>query len=111
TLEAIAQAAAEALGGSSAAVLVPSSGRLEAIGTYELPDDLAEILEQRAAEHHGPLFHAAAEGRILVSPSISEDERLLPDLRAAAASNRYLSLISVPVEAPRDAGRGLVLIF
>src|SRR5205823_4883491 len=84
TLEAIAQAAAEALGGSSAAVLVPSSGRLEAVGTYELPADLGRIFEHRAPEHHGPLFRAAAEGRILVSSSISDDERLLPDLRAAA---------------------------
>jgi PAS domain S-box-containing protein len=111
TLEAIAQAAAEALGGSSAAVLVPSSGRLEAAGTYELPPDLRRIFEHRAAEQHGPLFHAATEGRILVSSSISDDDRLLPDLRAAAAASRYLSLISVPVDAPRDAGRGLVLIF
>ncbi|MFL5959739.1 MAG: GAF domain-containing protein [Gaiellaceae bacterium] len=111
TLEAIAQAAAEALGGSSAAVLVPSSGRLEAVGAYELPADLGGIFEQRAVERQGPLFRAAAEGRILVSSSISEDERLLPDLRAAAAAKGYHSLISVPVEAPRDAGRGLVLIF
>ncbi|MGZ4332816.1 MAG: GAF domain-containing protein [Gaiellaceae bacterium] len=111
TLEAIAQAAAEALGGSSAAVLVPSSGRLEAVGTYELPPDLGNVFEDRVAEHHGPLFHAASEGRILVSSEISDDERLLPDLRAAAAANAYVSLISVPVDAPRDAGRGLVLIF
>jgi PAS domain S-box-containing protein len=111
TLEAIAQAAAEALGGSSAAVLVPSSGRLEAVGAYELPADLGHIFEDRVAEHHGPLFHAASEGRILVSSEISDDERLLPDLRAAAAANGYVSLISVPVDAPRDAGRGLVLIF
>jgi PAS domain S-box-containing protein len=110
TLEAIAQAAAEALGGSSAAVLVPSSGRLEAVGTYELPEELAQIFEQRAAEHQG-LFRAAAEGRILVSSSIADDERLLPDLRAAAAARHYPSLISVPVESPREAGRGLVLIF
>ena len=111
TLEAIAQAAAEALGGSSAAVLVPSSGRLEAVGTYELPADLASIFEENAAEQHGSLFRAAADGRVLVSSSISEDERLLPELRAAAAASGYLSLISVPVEAPRAAGRGLVLIF
>ncbi len=111
TLEAVVQAAAEALGGNSAAVLVPSSGRLEAAGTYELPADLALIFEQRAAERQGPFFRAAAEGRILVSSSISEDERLLPDLRAAAAANRYHSLISVPVDAPRDADRGLVLVF
>src|SRR3954463_14336198 len=44
TLEAIAQAAAEALGGSAAAVLVRSSGRLEAAGAYELPADLGKIL-------------------------------------------------------------------
>src|SRR5205085_12459930 len=111
TLEAIAQAAAEAVGGSSAAVLVPSSGRLEAVGAYELPADLREIFEARAAEHHGSLFRAATEGRILVSSSISDDERLLPDLRKVATANGYLSLISVPVDPPRDAGRGLVLIF
>ena len=111
TLEAIAQAAAEALGGSSAAVLVPSSGRLEAVGTYELPADLRRLFDERAVERQGPLFRAAAEGRILVSSSISDDERLLPELRTAAGANRYQSLISVPVDAPRDAGRGLVLIF
>ncbi|HZC75784.1 MAG TPA: GAF domain-containing protein [Gaiellaceae bacterium] len=111
TLEAIAQAAAEALGGSSAAVLVPSSGRLEAVGAYELPVDLGRIFDERAAERQGPLFRAAAEGRILVSSVISDDERLLPDLRKAAGANGYRALISVPVDAPRDAGRGLVLIF
>jgi PAS domain S-box-containing protein len=111
TLEAVAQAAAEAVGGSSAAVLVPSSGRLEAVGTFELPADLREILGERAWGRESPLFRAATEGRIIVSSFIATDERLLPDLRAAAATNRYLSLISVPVDAPRDAGRGLVLIF
>jgi PAS domain S-box-containing protein len=111
TLEAIAQAAAEALGGSAAAVLVPSSGRLEAVGTHELPAGLAAMLAERAAQRDGPLFRAADEGRILVSSSIGEDERLLPELRDAGVENRYHSLISVPVEAPRDADKGLVLIF
>jgi PAS domain S-box-containing protein len=111
TLEAVAQAAAEALGGSSAAVLVPSSGRLEAVGAYDLPADLREILAERTWGHQSPLFRAAVEGRILVSSSIADDERLLPDLRGAAAAYPYHSLISVPVEAPRDSGRGLVLIF
>ena len=111
TLEAIAQAAAETLGGSTAAVLVPSSGRLEAVGAYELPADLRRLLAERAWGHESPLFRAAVEGRILASSSIADDERLLPDLRDAAAANRYYSLISVPVDAPRDAGRGLVLVF
>src|SRR5436190_7688442 len=111
TLEAIAQAAAEALGGSSSAVVVPSGGRLEAVGTYELPSGLGRLFDQRTTEQQSPLFRAAPEARILVSSSISDDERLLPDLRAAAAANRYQSLISVPVDAPREAGRGLALIF
>jgi PAS domain S-box-containing protein len=111
TLEAIAQAAAEALGGTTAAVLVPSSGRLQAVGSYELPPELGRILDERAWERRSPLFRAATEGRIVVSSSIADDERLLPDLRDAAEANGYLSLISVPVDAPRDAGRGLVLIF
>ncbi len=111
TLEAVAQAAAEALGGSSSAVLVPSSGRLEAVGAYELPANLREILADRAWGRQSPLFRAAVEDRIIASSSIADDERLLPDLRDAAATNRYHSLISVPVDAPRDAGRGLVLIF
>jgi PAS domain S-box-containing protein len=111
TLGAIAQAAAEALGGSSAAVLVPSSGRLEAVGTYELPADLRRTLDERAWERQSPLFRAAAEGRIAVSSSIADDERVLPDLQAAAAARGYHSLISVPVDAPRESSRGLVLIF
>jgi PAS domain S-box-containing protein len=111
TLEAVAQAAAETLGGSSAAVLVPSSGRLEAVGAYDLPEDLRRILAERAWGQQSPLFRAAVDGRIIVSSSIAGDERLLPDLRDASAANSYHALISVPVDAPRDAGRGLVLVF
>jgi PAS domain S-box-containing protein len=111
TLEAVAGAAAEALGGTSAAVLVPSSGRLEAVGGHALPAALRRLFEQCAAEGSVPLLAAAAEERILVSPTISDDERLLPDLRAAAVANGYRSLMSIPVEAPRDTGPGLVLVF
>jgi len=111
TLEAIAQAAAEALGGTSAAVLVPSSVRLEPVGRYELPASLGRVLEERAATREGPLFRAALEGRIIASPAIEDDDRLLPDLRGAATASGFRSLLSVPVDAPREAGRGLVLIF
>jgi two-component system phosphate regulon sensor histidine kinase PhoR len=111
TLEAIAQAAAEALGGASAAVLVPFGGRLETLGTYELPDQLELLLGTRAAEGNGPLVRAAAEGRIVASPSLESDERLPEDLRAGAVQRGYRSFLSVPVEAPRGEGRGLVLIF
>ncbi|HZD87146.1 MAG TPA: GAF domain-containing protein, partial [Gaiellaceae bacterium] len=111
TLEAVAQAAAEALGGASAAVLVPSGGRLKALGTYELPEDLAELLDARAAEGDAPLVRAATEGRIVASPLLDDDERLPEDLRRLAVDRGYRSFLSVPVDAPREAGHGLVLIF
>jgi len=111
TLEAVAQAAAEALGGASAAVIVPSYGRLEPVGAYELPEALASLLETHAAAREGQLFRAAAEGRIVASRSIADDDRLLADLRETAVASGYRSLLAVPVEAPRGAGHGLVLIF
>ena len=111
TLEAVAQAAAEALGGTSAAVIVPSYGRLEPLGAYELPEALAASLEAHAAAREGQLFRAAAEGRIVASRSIADDERLLADLRETAVASGYRSLLAVPVEAPRGAGSGFVLIF
>jgi PAS domain S-box-containing protein len=110
TLEAIAQAAAEALGGTSAAVIVPSYGRLEP-AAYELPEALAATLEASAAARESQLVRAAAEGRILASRSIADDDRLLGDLREAALASGYRSLLAIPAEAPRDAGRGLVLVF
>ncbi len=111
TLEAVAQAAAEALGGASAAVIVPSYGRLEPVGAYELPEALAAALDTHAAAREGQLFAAAAEGRIFASRSIGDDERLLADLREAAVANGYRSLLAVPVVAPREAGGGLVFVF
>jgi PAS domain S-box-containing protein len=111
TLEAVAQAAAESLGGASAAVIVPSYGRLEPVGAYELPEALAAALATHSAAREGQLFRAAAEGRIVAARSIADDDRFAADLRETAVANGYRSLIAVPVDAPRDAGRGFVLIF
>jgi len=111
TLEAVAQAAAEALGGASAAVIAPTYGRLEPVGAYELPEALGSALETYAAAREGQLFRVATEGRIIASRSIADDDRLLADLRETAVASGFRSLLAVPAEAPRDAGRGLVLIF
>src|SRR5581483_2647761 len=83
TLEAVAQAAAEALGGSSAAVLVPQAGRLA---------------------------RAAAQSRVLAAPALVEDERLPERWREAAEADGYSALLAVPVEVPRQAGGGLVAV-
>mgnify|MGYP001147433301 CR=1 FL=1 len=47
THDAVAQAAAEALGGAVAAVLMPRGGRLVLAGSYELPDAVRAFLKKR----------------------------------------------------------------
>jgi PAS domain S-box-containing protein len=111
TLEAVAQAAAEALGGGSAAVLVRSAGRLQAAGTHELPEPLRELLARGVDETAGTVARAALQGRVIASPSLVEDERLPEEWREAAAASGFRSLLSVPVEAPRSGHGNLVLIF
>jgi PAS domain S-box-containing protein len=111
TLEAVAQAAAEALGGASAAVLIRSTGRLQAVGTHELPPALRELLAGGVDESHGPVARSALQGHVLASPSLTEDERLPEEWRRAAAEAGYRALLSVPVVAPRGSGGNLVLIF
>src|SRR5207248_3773164 len=44
TLDAVAQAAADALGAASAAVLMPQAGRLVLAGSHDLPEALGELL-------------------------------------------------------------------
>ncbi|MBV8259117.1 MAG: GAF domain-containing protein, partial [Actinobacteria bacterium] len=111
TLEAVAQAAAEALGGASAAVLVRSGGRLQAVGTHELPESLRELLARGVDEGGGAVARAALQGRVLASPSLTEDDRLPEEWRRCAAEAGYRSLLSVPVDSPRESGGNLVLIF
>jgi len=111
TLAAIAQAATEALGGAAAAVLVPASGRLEPVGSYELPNDFVELLFTTPRDEEGALFRAADQGRVVAGPSLPDDERLPAAWRSAAAGHGYRAFLSVPVEAPREVGRGLVLVF
>ncbi|HVS84667.1 MAG TPA: GAF domain-containing protein [Gaiellaceae bacterium] len=111
TLTAIAQAATEALGGTAAAVLVPTGGHLEPLGSYELPADFVELLFATSRDEEGALFRAAERGRIVAGPSLSEDERLPETWRAAGARHGYSAFLSVPVEAPRAVGSGLVLVF
>jgi PAS domain S-box-containing protein len=110
-LEAVAQAAAEALGGASAAVLVRSAGRFQAAGGFELPSELRELLEASANGSAGPVARAAQQGRVLASPSLAEDERLPGEWRAAAAAAGYRALLSVPVAASRGGDGDLVLVF
>jgi PAS domain S-box-containing protein len=97
TYDAAAHAAAEALGGDFAAVLVPGGTGLRVVGGHALPAAVRELEVPQA------LLDAAADGQVLALPSVAADERLGPDWQ----SGPFASLLVIPI--PADAG--LVLVF
>jgi PAS domain S-box-containing protein len=111
TLEAVAQAATEALGGASAAVLMPHGRRLTLAGSHELLPRFEAFLHDRTEAGDGPLARAAAQMRVIAAPMLSDDERLPDEWRAAAAEDGYHALLAVPVELPRHEAGGLVAVF
>jgi PAS domain S-box-containing protein len=111
TLEAVAQAAADALGAAAAAVLMPTPRRLALSGAYQLSEPLVEVLAAGLERGDGPLARAAADGRVIAAPSIAEDERLPEAWQAGATSGGYRALLAVPVRAPRHESGGFVAVF
>ena len=111
TLEAVAQAAAEALGAASAAVLMLHGARLSLAGNYELPTGLIAVLDDGIEESDGPLARAAVQGRVIAAPALAQDERLPQGWHEAAAADGYRALLAVPVETPREEAGGLVVVF
>ncbi|NUR77429.1 MAG: GAF domain-containing protein, partial [Thermoleophilia bacterium] len=97
THDAAAQAAAEALGGDFAAVLVQSPGGLVVAGSHALPDDV------RALELPRALVETASDGHLLAASRIADDDRF--DARWQQAP--FASVLAIPV--PGDGG--LVLVF
>ncbi|HEX2292942.1 MAG TPA: GAF domain-containing protein, partial [Gaiellaceae bacterium] len=110
TLDAVAQAAGEALGGTYAAVLMPDDGRLRLGGSHELPAPVAQFLREGIGADES-LADAAERKRVLASPQVGDDERFGDDLRALADGQGFRSLIAVPVEAPRREQTGVGLVF
>jgi PAS domain S-box-containing protein len=110
TLDAVAQAATEALGGAAAAALMPAAGRLVLSGSHDLPPALSALFA-REGEGAETLLRASAHGRVLASPALAEDERLPRSWRDAAVAAGFGALLSVPVASPRDGSAGLVAVF
>ena len=111
TLEAVAEAAADALGAASAAVLMPHRGRLTLAGSHGVPDELAEQLGSGLEADDGALGRAASHARVLAAPSLGDDERVPQAWRSAALEAGYRALLSVPVDASRREAGGLVVVF
>jgi PAS domain S-box-containing protein len=111
TFDALAQAASDALGGASAAVLMPRDDDLRLDGLHNLPGLLVQFLENGLGDPSGPLRGAARNARVLAAPSLDDDERLGAEWREVARESGYHALLAVPVEAPRADECALVLVF
>jgi two-component system, OmpR family, phosphate regulon sensor histidine kinase PhoR len=111
TLEALARAANEALGGAFAAVLMPRGGKLELAAAAGLPPVLAQALEDSLPESASCLHAAAEEGHALASPDITHDDRFEPSWQRQAQAAGYRALLAVPAASPRAELPGLVVVF
>jgi PAS domain S-box-containing protein len=111
TLDALAQAANEALGGAFTAVLMPRSGTLELAAGADLPSVLSEALEGSLPDSAACLHAVAEEGRPLASPDVTHDERFEKPWQAQAKAAGYRALLAVPAASPRADLAGLVIVF
>ena len=111
TLDAVAQAASEALGGSSAAVLMPTGVKLELAASYSLPDALAEALADGPPESAAVLVAAARDRRLLSASLLSDDDRFGGKWRKLAANAGVRSLLAIPVDPPRREEGGIAVVF
>ena len=111
TLDAVAQAASEALGGSFAAVLMPTGDELELAASYNLPDPLVEALAEGPPGSAAVLGAAARERRLLSASSLGDDERFGDKWRKLAADAGVRSLLAIPVDPPRREEGGIAVVF
>jgi PAS domain S-box-containing protein len=112
TVNAVAQAAADALGGSFAAVLMPRGSVLELASTQGLPETLSAALGQSPPLLDSALASALEDGRPLASPDVRSDSRFGEAWRELAVRAGYRGLLAAPVAAPREeSGTGLALVF
>ena len=107
TLDAVAQAAAEALGGDSAAVLRSDGDELELAGAHGLDGGLAGYLRAEAAA----LTACARAGKVLASRRLRDDGRFADGLAEAAEKADCGSLLAIPLVQPAGDGLGLVIVF
>ena len=112
TLDAVAQAAADALGADAVGVLMPQRGdELELVGAHGLPTTLMGVLRAGLPESASVLRLCAGERRVIASTQLGTDERFGEEWRELAAKTGFQALLALPLETPRGEGSGLVLVF
>ncbi len=98
TYDAAAQAAAEALGGESAAVFARTPAGLGLVGGHALPEAMRALALPRA------LDAAALDGHLLTASRIADDQRFDPEWREGP----FAALLAIPVAGETA---GLVVVF
>jgi PAS domain S-box-containing protein len=110
--DAVARAAAEALGGSFAAALQRRRSNLELGGAHELPEILAQALTDGLPSSETALHGAAQDRRILAAPTVAGDDRFGSTWRQLATEAGFSSLLAIPVQLPGEGeSAGLVVVF
>ncbi len=110
TLDALAQAACEALGGDAALVLELRGDTTILAGTHELPEGVRNSLAAGESRSLWP-FGPGAEETILASPELPADERFDETLRGPLVAEGYGSLLCAPVAGVRDQAYAVAVLF
>jgi PAS domain S-box-containing protein len=110
TIAAAAQAATQALGGQSAAVLMPGPSGLELAGSHELPEPLERALEHGLPDSARALQTAATEGRVLASSRLADDDRFDEEWRRRANAAGSGALLAIPIESPRGEETAVAIV-
>jgi PAS domain S-box-containing protein len=114
TLDALAQAACDALGGDAALVLElrGSGGPASVTGTHELPEPVRAALAAGGSTPLQPFAGSGALERILASTELPTDDRFDPSLREPLVAEGYGSLLCAPVAGVfRDRSHAVVVLF
>ncbi|HYY33844.1 MAG TPA: GAF domain-containing protein [Gaiellaceae bacterium] len=111
TVDALAQAACDALGGAAALVLEPRGDRLHVAGSHDVPAVLAAELAGGLPDSVAPFGASAREERILTASSLADDERLAESLRTLLQEIGYRSLLCAPVAGARGQLNAAVVLF
>jgi PAS domain S-box-containing protein len=97
TRDALANAAADALGAEAAAVLELRGDRLVCAGSYRLPPALAQALASGLPVDASPLAAAAVDGRTVASQDLAGDERFDDDVKRVLGVPDHAALLAAPV--------------
>ncbi len=107
TLDAVAQAAADALGADVAAVLTPGVEGYRLGGAHNLPETLRAAFAGGLPSGAEVLEQAAGTGETIASSALPGDERFGATFREAAGA---ASLLAIPLVVPRSERRALALV-